>query len=446
VPPITLFNFQSMDKIQNHTKLLKNSPMRDLLSLGKWLFMIWLLAINPSMAQTVRLEQGQNGGINNDPVSPVNWATGNSNSSNSHFFEGQSIPYRMTISRLRPGTHTVEIEWDTRTNDKSAIDYITSFDRICEDVIPSSGNPNFGTIPTPNGIPLPSGSFNELSADERKIAIYGGTIVEDGIKYVRQDNTSATSAVTRLSISFTAGGSNGPNNTVVIAWGGHIAKAKDWGDGNSASSINGSPYHTRVISLNGSSVGSQDRSVQAASEVIEFDTECKIKGEKEVCVGEIATYSVPPGSAEYTWSVSEGGEITSGQGTNSITVKWTSSGNVAVDIDNIGACEPTSCSLEVTVTPALEVIDIKLCSTDFGGNTAIANLNDYVKVSSGDLTFKLNGSTIESPDDFEVTNGDKIEVSDSGGCDKTAIINVTVNDRQTVDICSQGKIYEPARR
>jgi hypothetical protein len=430
-----------MNKIRNHLTLLKNPPMRKLFLFGKWLIMIWLLALNPSMAQTIRLEQGQNGGINNDPVSPVNWATGNSNSSNSHFFEGQSIPYRLTISRLRSGNHTIEIEWDTRTNDKSAIDYITSFDRICETVIPAPGIPNFGDIPAPSGTPLPSMSFNKLPADERKIAIYGGTL--GVIEYVQQGNVSATNAVTRLRIPFTVNGSNGPNNTVVIAWGGHIASAQDWGGGNSASSINGSPYHTRVISLNGSSVGGQDRSVQAASEVIEFDTECKIKGEKEVCVGSSATYTVPPGSAGYSWSVSEGGQITSGQGTNSITVKWTSSGNVAVDIDNVGACEPTSCSLEIIVTPALEVIDIELCSTDFGGKTAIADLNDYVKVSSEDLTFKLNGIEIESPDDFVVTNGDKIEVSDAGGCGKTATINVTVNDRQTVDICSQGKIYDP---
>jgi carbonic anhydrase/acetyltransferase-like protein (isoleucine patch superfamily) len=443
VPPITLFNFQSMNKIQNHTKLLKNSPMRNLLFIGKWLFMIWLLAINPSMAQTVRLEQGQNGGINNDPVSPVNWATGNSNSSNSHFFEGQSIPYRLTISRLRAGNHIVEIEWDTRTNNKSAIDYITSFDRICEEVIPGPGNPSFGTIPTPSGIPQPSTSFNQLSADERQIAIYGGTIGK--IEYVQQGNVSATNAVTRLRIPFTVSGSNGPSNTVVIAWGGHIASARDWGKNNSASSINGSPYHTRVISLNGSSVGGQDRSVQAASEVIDFDPKFEINGKEEVCTGSTETYLVPAGASGYSWSVTGGGEITSGQGTNSISVKWTSSGNVAVDVDNPGACEPKSRNLDVTVNtpPTLTFFDAVLCSSENGGNTQVGDLTEFVSSSSVELIFTRNGQTIENPESVLLTHGDVIEVTPVGGCGITESFTVTVNDRQTFDICSQSKVYEP---
>jgi hypothetical protein len=180
---------------------MNRSPICTFFSFSSRLLIVLLLATNFSYAQTVKLEQGQNGGVDKNPVSPIAWATGNSNSGNSHFFEGQSIPYRLTISKLRAGNHTVEIEWDTRAKDKSAIDYITSFDRICEDVIPSSGNPSFGAIPKPNGIPQPSTSFNKLSVDEKKIAIYGGTLTD--IQYVIQENNSATSAVTRLRISFT---------------------------------------------------------------------------------------------------------------------------------------------------------------------------------------------------------------------------------------------------
>ena len=38
----------------------------------------------------------------------------------------------------------------------------------------------------------------------------------------------------------------------------------DWGSGNSAGGISGSPYHTRLISLDGSG-GNQDRSLSAAA-------------------------------------------------------------------------------------------------------------------------------------------------------------------------------------
>ena len=421
---------------------MNRSPICTFFSFSSRLLIVLLLATNFSYAQTVKLEQGQNGGVDKNPVSPIAWATGNSNSGNSHFFEGQSIPYRLTISKLRAGNHTVEIEWDTRAKDKSAIDYITSFDRICEDVIPSSGNPSFGAIPKPNGIPQPSTSFNKLSVDEKKIAIYGGTLTD--IQYVIQENNSATSAVTRLRISFTTSGSNGPNNTVVIAWGGHIASAQDWGQGNSASSISGSPYHTRVASLNGKSVGSQSRSVQAASEIIDFDVDCSIQGDSKVCAGSSASYAVPAGSSSYLWSVTEGGKITSGAGTNSIKVSWTKAGTVSVNVGNQGACLPSNCSLNVilTTSPTLSVIDAVLCSTENGGNTVTANLNDYVTVDFGELIFTRNGQTIETAESILVTNGDEIEVTAVGGCGSTETFKVTVNDRQVFGICSQGKVYE----
>ena len=63
----------------------------------------------------------------------------------------------------------------------------------------------------------------------------------------------------RLTITFT----NTQLNPV-LAWGGHIATRVDWGFGNSAASISGSPFHTRLIDLDGSG-GNQDRSLSAAA-------------------------------------------------------------------------------------------------------------------------------------------------------------------------------------
>jgi hypothetical protein len=48
----------------------------------------------------------------------------------------------------------------------------------------------------------------------------------------------------------------------VLAWGWHIATRKDWGNGNSAVAISGSPYHTRLLDLDGAG-GNQDRSLSA---------------------------------------------------------------------------------------------------------------------------------------------------------------------------------------
>src|SRR5206468_3961380 len=61
----------------------------------------------------------------------------------------------------------------------------------------------------------------------------------------------------RTTITFTTS-----QATVVMAWGGHIARRIDWGVLASASAITGSPFHMRLIDLDGSG-GNQDRSLSA---------------------------------------------------------------------------------------------------------------------------------------------------------------------------------------
>src|SRR5699024_5633436 len=77
-----------------------------------------------SVAQQIKLEEGQNGGVGRPVISPVSWYDGNCHDENSHFIEGQSIPYRVTIGNVHPGNHTLIIEWDIRKDGKTAIDYI----------------------------------------------------------------------------------------------------------------------------------------------------------------------------------------------------------------------------------------------------------------------------------------------------------------------------------
>jgi hypothetical protein len=65
-------------------------------------------------------------------------------------------------------------------------------------------------------------------------------------------------------------------------------------------------------------------------------------------------YTTEPGFTGYTWTVSSGGIITSGEGTNSILVSWTESGNQTVSViyRNEVGCEPLLPTLfNVLVTP-----------------------------------------------------------------------------------------------
>lgn len=237
----------------------------------------------PFKPASADLSQVRNGGVGCDATvpnscnDPADWVNGNAGASNAHYQEGQSIPYRMVMQNLTLGNHSLVIEWDVKHSNANAIDFITHFQRInesvqpCgpanhpEDIVPDCNPGSFTTfdIPAPTGVNspvagLPQNAFNALPIAQRRMTMYNGTI--NSMVYTNpQGDLSAAQASTRITINFTAA-----NSTVVMAWGGHIARAVDWGQGNSASGISGSPYHTRLISLDGSG-GNQDRSLSAAA-------------------------------------------------------------------------------------------------------------------------------------------------------------------------------------
>ncbi|MEY4931653.1 MAG: hypothetical protein RI909_2377, partial [Bacteroidota bacterium] len=409
-----------------------------------------------STAQTVKLEQGQNGGVEKTPISPVNWATGNTNNGNSHYLEGQSIPYRLTISKLSAGTHTVEFEWDIRNSGKSAIDYITGFQRICETVDPLkglSGSFIAGSpfaIPAPtnnvtlNGISQPATSFGSLSNSEKAIVPYNATITS--AVYTLQGDPSAANASSRIRITFTIARNN---STALFVWGGHIASTSDWQNGNSATNINGSPYHMRMVSLDGKSVGSQDRSCQVDATAVDDHEDCILTGNTDVCLGSSVLYTSTAGGTSYAWTVT-GGTYVAGPTSNSILVTWNSGtkGKVEVTI-NHGLCTPKSCSIDVNLSAptTLTVNNATLCSTEIGGTTAVLNLNDYVVATGGSVSFSIQGVSITNPETYLATNQDVITASigDGGSCSSAPkSFTITVTDRKTFGVCApiSGKIYE----
>src|SRR5205085_8832700 len=63
-----------------------------------------------------------------------------------------------------------------------------------------------------------------------------------------------------MRITFTASQAN-----LVFAWGGHVASVFDWGQGNSASAISGSSYHQRILQIDTTNIGNQDRSAKVGA-------------------------------------------------------------------------------------------------------------------------------------------------------------------------------------
>lgn len=187
----------------------------------------------------------------------VNWQNGDLNSSN--YREGDSVPYRMLMGGLSTsGSHTLIIQWDTTKGGKHALDYITSFNRTvgsanpCDGVL-GCGSPSTFSIPNDPNVT----GAGVIPVGGSVFTIYKGTIT--GLSSYTLTGSYAGDSSTSISITFTTTVSN-----PVIAWGGHIGSQIDWGLGNSASAISGSPYHTRLISLDGQG-GNQDRALKASA-------------------------------------------------------------------------------------------------------------------------------------------------------------------------------------
>jgi uncharacterized repeat protein (TIGR01451 family) len=204
------------------------------------------------------------------------WVNGNLGASKSSYFEGDSIPYRLTFGNLSIGpTHTVTIEWDTTKSSTHALDYIDSFNQSVLDANACLGvsgcNPaSFTTFAIPADPQVTGAGVTPVAG---QFTIYGGTITgltcgtggrtgscDPGNPYFYANGTGFSGDKSAsITLQFTASVAN-----PVLAWGGHISTRKNWGQNNSAVAIPGSPYHTRLIELDGSG-GNQDRSLSAAA-------------------------------------------------------------------------------------------------------------------------------------------------------------------------------------
>jgi hypothetical protein len=406
-------------------------------------------AVNTTMVPfkppSADLDQVRNGGVGcdatvpNSCTDPADWVNGNAGASNAHYQEGQSIPYRLVMKDLPLGSNSVVIEWDVKHSDKEAIDFITHYQRInesvqpCgsaahpEDIVPGCNAASFTTfdLPTPTGLNSPVPNFPQniflaLALAQRRMTVYNGSI-NSMVYGTPQGDLSQAQASTRVTINFTA-----TNSTVVMAWGGHIARSVDWGSGNAASGISGSPYHTRLISLNGSG-GNQDRSLSAAA--VQAPPACALTNDNiDVCdLPAITTHALQgTANAALTYSfqlVNSGGSnafisssdtdpsdgtisanvTTSGAGSYTITLTATNAGGssqcaatvrvhqppAAAAGTNQEQCETSGFAFQMNATSTVPTGGSRTWSIDAANSTTTASI---VNPSDEDPVITLNGT------------------------------------------------------
>lgn len=234
------------------------------------------------------LEQCSNDPSMCDSMNSNKWITGNLNTNNSAYAEGDSVAYRAEFTRLTVGqTYMTAINWDSTEGGLHAMDYLTSYNFSETGADPCSGltcDSPTSTLPIADNPMVTSAGVDQ--EDGQVFTAFGATFPTSGAIISNTGNlcganasctlasnpsaysttgTYAGTSKTSVNVYFTA-----QSNTVVLAWGGHIASPVDWGMGNSAAGINGSSYHMRLEDFRCSNVtncstGNMDRSLSSSA-------------------------------------------------------------------------------------------------------------------------------------------------------------------------------------
>lgn len=209
------------------------------------------------------------------------WINGNLNANNSIYFEHDATVQRFWLEGLAPGSqHTVTFKYGTTKGGKHAYDFLTDWNHSenwisvadrCQDIAGcTTASETTSNIP----VDVNAGGF-DVAAGTQKMTIRGGTISNVSTPTI-VSGTYAGDSETVTTITFTTGPSNGSmcdtkqgitSCGVAIWFGAHVSAQADWGAGNSAVNISGSPYHVALEAIDGGSVGQRDNQMQSATVV-----------------------------------------------------------------------------------------------------------------------------------------------------------------------------------
>ncbi len=235
----------------------------------------------------------------------------------------------------------------------------------------------------------------------------------------------------------------------VAAVGGHSYSWSLSGGGNIVTSTNSNSIniawtsagsHTITVVQN-NATGNCTATATMSVSVGQTPIQTSIAGDATVCNGSNEVYSVTAiGGQNYVWTIT-GGSIVSGQGTNAITVQWTSIGNQTVDVEisTIGTnCKKTlTKNVTVEFQPAPSITgDATVCTDDVEMYSTPANAGSTYAwtVTGGTIT---SGNTSNAITVQWTTAGTQTvtvtETNASGNCLATASLSVEVSQTPNTD-------------
>src|SRR5215471_5631513 len=219
-----------------------------------------LRAVNFSLEQCANRLGGTTAPIND--CTGGAWTSGAVNQNSSLYREGDFVPMRTEINDLTAGTrYTLRLGYDaTRAQGGQqlalhAFDYLGTYDASAfagQQIIPCQGIAVTGS-PTcnnpPSTIPVPIDTATTFPAGAGQIpgdfSMWGATLSHAAyVTPATPIDVNTTGTVQRaIDVTFTAHG-----DTIVLAWGAHIASSLDWGAGRTfIPAGSGNSFHMRLL-------------------------------------------------------------------------------------------------------------------------------------------------------------------------------------------------------
>ena len=234
-----------------------------------------LVPVTQAASTTVNLDQWAS--------SDAAWQNGNLNGNNSRYPEGGIVPFRIALEGLKPGNHSIHIDYDFTAGGHKAYDFLATWDVTNAKGKRCSGSggaissmcPN---LPGANTFAFPSDPFKAnglsvkgaeaYSGTPRRLTIWGGTITS--ISGPSHSGSVDGNSSADFFVRFRSTG-----KAVLLAWGGHLAQSAYWdkargGPADGAGQVSGAPWHMRTLQLDGAGNKNQDRSIQPSAIVGEL--------------------------------------------------------------------------------------------------------------------------------------------------------------------------------
>jgi uncharacterized protein (TIGR02145 family) len=303
-----------------------------------------------------------------------------------------------------PNDAFVTVLWSTVGGQTVSVNYVNG--TVCTAATPTVKDVTVHALPTPSV----SGTA----------VLCAGT---SGVVYSSQPGMTNYIWVVSVGGAITSGG--GPaNNTATVTWNtsGAQTVSVNFNDANGCTALAPTVYPVTVNPL----------PVPA------------LVGPASVCLNSTGTYITDAGMTNYLWSVSAGGTITSGTGTNSINILWSTIGAKTItvnyhDANGCTAATPSSLSVNVSIlpVPALNGLNTT-CSGSSIVYTTDAGMTNYSWLVSAGGTITAGGGTADNSVTvtWNTVGAQTVSVNYTMGTGCTAtnptVLNVNVKPRPAV--------------